>query len=321
MVSDIYLNPSFPAADLEKERGVILQEISMYQDQPKHLVWDVTAKLLYGDTSPGRTVAGPKENIERFTRQDFLSYHRKHYVPSKTIIVVAGDVTSKAVIEEAKKVFTAVSKAPKRGKEKIKEKQGAPQILVEKKKSDQTHMVMAFRAFPATDKRRSTLSVLKGILGGGMSSRLFQRLREEMGACYYAYAASDLSSDHGFAAVATGVDRNRIVEVTKAIIDECKRLTYEQVSDKELQKVKDYIVGHMYMGLETSDALAGFYLSEEVVHKAPRMPAQVEKQVRAVTAKEVMELAQELFVDKGLNLAIVGNISDQKSIKKVLTFK
>ncbi len=320
VVSDIYLNPSFPAADLEKERGVILQEISMYEDLPKSMVWDAVAKLLYGDTPAGRTISGPKKNIQKFVRPDFLSYHRKHYVPSKTIIVVAGDVTPKAVEEEVKKIFTAVSKAPKREKEKVKEKQSSPQLLIVKKKSEQTHLVMALRAFPAVDKRAPILWVLRGILGAGSSSRLFQRLREEMGACYYVYATSDLTTDHGYMAIATGIDKSRITEVVQALIDECKRLTYEVVSDKELQKVKDYILGHMYMGLETTDALAGFYLSEEIIHSTPRTPQEVEEQVRKVTAKEVQELAQELFRDDKLNLAIVGNVSDSKGIKKVLTF-
>ncbi len=321
VVSDIYLNPAFPAADLEKERGVIIQEIAMYEDLPKRQVWDVLSKLMYGDSPAGRPIIGPKENIEKFTRQDFLDYHRKHYISSKTIIVVSGDVTHKAVLEEVKKIFKPLPLVEKQEKEKVKEKQIAPQLVIEKKKSDQTHMVMGFRTFEAKDKRSPTLAVLMSVLGNGMSSRLFQRLREEMGACYYVFTTVDLASDHGTAAIATGVDRKRVVEVTQALLDECKRLTYELVSPKELQKVKDYLVGHMYMGLETSDALAGFYLSEEIVHGAPRNPGELEKQIRRVTDKEVMEMAKQIFKEENLNLAIIGNVSQEKAIKKVLTLK
>lgn len=321
VVSDIYLNPAFPAADLEKERGVILQEIGMYKDLPHHHVWDLLAKLLYGDTAAGRTIAGPAENIKKFTRQDFLGYHRKHYVASKTIVAVAGDVTEKGVLEEVKKIFGKLPQVKRRGSEVLKEKQKTPGFVLEKRQSDQTHMVMAVRGYKVEDKRAPAASILMGILGSGMSSRLFQRLREEMAACYYVHAHNTSSSDHGFASIAVGIDQKRAVEVVKALIDECKRLTYEKVTEKELQKVKDYKVSHLYMGLETTDALAGYYVSDEVNRDGARNPEAREKELRAVTAEDVMETAQEMFKDEKLNLAVVGPLVDQKGVKKALTFK
>jgi predicted Zn-dependent peptidase len=321
VVSDIYLNPAFPAADLEKERGVILQEINMYKDLPHQYVWDILAKLLYGDTPAGRSIAGPAENIKKFSRQDFLSYHRKHYVSSKTIVAVAGDVTEKEVLEAVKEIFGALPKVEKRSRENIKEKQKTPGFVLEKRKSDQTHLVMALRGYSIQDKFSPAVSILMGVLGAGMSSRLFQRLREEMGACYYVYAHHTSSPDHGLASIAVGIDQKRAAEVVKALIDECKRLTYEKVADKELQKVKDYKVSHIYMGLETTDALATHYISDEINRGAARNPELREKELRAVTAEEVMKVANDLFKDEKLNLAIVGNLSNPKPVKKVLTFK
>lgn len=322
VISDIYLNPSFPAADLEKERGVIIQEISMYQDLPQRLVWDVLAKLLYGDTPAGRSILGTKENIEKFSRQDFMSYHRKHYVSSKTIVVVAGDVTPKAVLEEVKRIFKPLPLVPKRTKDKIVEKQSLPALLVEKKKkSDQTHMIMALRAYGARDKRSVATTLLMGLLGDGMSSRLFQRLREQMGACYYVRSYIDVFTDHGYVAIATGVEKGRVTEVVQALTDECKRLTYEEVQEKELQKAKDYMVSHLYMGLETTDALATFYVTEEIVSGGAKDPKDIENEIRRVTSKDIMNVAQDLFKDERLNLAIVGNVTNQRAIKKVLTFK
>lgn len=320
VVSDIYLNPAFPAADLEKERGVIIQEIGMYKDLPHKHVWELMMKLLYGETPSGRSIAGTVENIKRFTRQDFLGYHRKHYVSSKTIVVVAGDVSNKNVLTEVKKIFGALPLVKKREKETFKEKQKTPGFVLEKRKSDQTHMVMTFRGYGVGDKRAAIASVLMGILGAGMSSRLFQRLREEMGACYYVHAFNDSNSDHGFAALTTGIEAKRAVEVTKALLDECKRLTYELVNDKELQKVKDYKVSHLYMGLETTDALATYYISSEITRGA-RNPEEREKEIRKVTAKDVMAIAKDMFVDEKLNLAIVGDVKDQNKLKKVLTLK
>ncbi len=321
VVSDIYLNPAFPAADLEKERGVILQEINMYKDLPHQHVWDLLAKLLYGDTPAGRSIAGPAENIKRFSRQDFLSYHRKHYVASKTIVAIAGDVTEKGVLKEVKEIFGNLPQVKKRKRENLKEKQKTPGFVLEKRSSDQTHVVMALRGYSIGDKLAPAVSILMGILGAGMSSRLFQRLREEMGACYYVYAHHTTSPDHGLASIAVGIDQKRATEVVKALIDECKRLTYEKVTEKELQKVKDYKVSHIYMGLETTDALAVHYISDEINRGGARNPELREKELRAVTAEEVMKVAKELFRDEKLNLAIVGNVSDTKPIKKVLTFK
>lgn len=321
VVSDIYLNPAFPAADLEKERGVIIQEIGMYKDLPHQHVWDLLAKLLYGETSAGRPITGPLENVKRFNRQDFLGYHRKHYVSSKTIVAIAGDVTEKTVLEEVKKIFGAMPEVEKRGKERVKERQKTPGFVLEKRKTDQTHMVLAMRGFDTKDKRSITASVLMGILGAGMSSRLFQRLREEMGACYYVHAHHNSSSDYGLAAVATGIEQKRAVEVVRALVDECKRLTYEKVSDKELQKVKDYKVSHLYMGLETTDSLAGFYVSDEITHGSARNPSELEKEIRKVTSEDLMAVAKDLFKDDRLNLAIVGPIADERGVKRALTFK
>lgn len=321
VVSDIYLNPAFPAADLEKERGVILQEISMYKDLPHQHVWDLLAKLLYGDTPAGRSIAGPAENIKKFSRQSFINYHQKHYVAPKTIVAISGDVTSKAALSEIKKIFAAMPKAGKRESERVKEKQKTPGFVLEKRASDQTHMVLAVRGYKVEDKMSSAASILTGLLGSGMSSRLFQRLREEMGACYYVSASHSASQDKGLATIAVGIDQKRASEVVRALIDECKRLTYEKVSEAELQKVKDFKVSHLYMGLETTDALAGYYISSEIMHGSIRKPEVREKELRAVTAQDVMEVAKDLFRDEKLNLAIVGPLVDQRGVKKALTFK
>jgi len=321
VVSDIYLNPAFPAADLEKERGVIIQEIQMYKDLPHKHVWDILQNLLYGDTSAGRPITGSVENVKNFSRQEFMSYHRKHYIPSKTIVVVAGDITEKVVIDEVKKVFGTLPAVSRKERQNVKEKQKIPGFVLEKKKSDQTHMVMALRGYKSSDKKSVVASILMGVLGAGMSSRLFQRLREEMGACYYIYAYHEGDRDRGLAAIATGVDAKRAAEVIKALIDECKRLSFEKVSEKELKKVKDYKVSHLYMGLETTDALAGYFISEEVAHGHIRNPEEKEREIRAVSAEAVLELAKEIFRDRNLNLAIIGDIKETKSIKKALTFK
>ncbi len=321
IISDLYLNPTLPSDELEKEKGVILQEISMYEDQPKRKVGDVLSKLLYGETPAGRTILGPRENIKKFRRQDFLNYRKKHYVASSTIVIVAGDIDEKRVISETKKYFSDLSQSKKVSKPKVKENQKTPQLGVFFKKTDQTHMILAFRTYKANDKRIPALKVLAGVLGKGMSSRLFNKLREEMGACYYIGAGNDQYTDHGVFAIATGINVSRTHEVIKAILDECKKLTKTPVSKEELDKVKEHRIGNLYMGLETTDAIAEFYASQEIIQGNMKKPEELEKQIRAVTAEDVLMVAKDIFKDRNLNLAIVGNVSNSKSIKKVLSFK
>jgi len=321
ILSDLYLNPVFPKDDLEKERGVIIEEVEMYEDQPQYKVWDILSTLMYGDTPAGRPVIGSRENIKGFKHEDFVEYRKVHYVAEKTVVVVAGDVTHKTVVEEVKKNFKSIPKGKKVSKEKVSETQKAPALMVHKKKTNQTHMVIAFRSYDAQDKRAPVLAVLTSVLGGGMSGRLWQKIRHELGACYYINADHSEFTDHGILAISTGINALRTQEVTKAILEECKRLAEIPVPDEELEKAKEYFLGHLFMGLETTHKLAEFYGIEEVTSGKIKSPFEIEKLVREVTAKEVQEVAQDLFTDEKLNLALVGPGADQKALKKVLSLK
>ena len=321
IISDLYLNPTLPASDLEKERGVILEEINMYEDLPQRKVWEVLSKLIYGDVPAGRSILGPRENIKRFTRKDFVNYRSKHYVASSTIVIVAGDVSERAVLKEVKKRFKDVSMGKKLSKPTVREKQKSPELLIHKKKTDQTHMVMAFRTYGAKDKRTPAFTVLTEILGKGMSSRLFTRLRGEMGACYYVRAGHDQYTDHGILTISTGINVSRAKEVTEVLLEECGKLSKILVSREELERAKEHNIGHLYMDLETTDSLAEFYAGQEVNTGKLKKPQELEKAIRKVTAKDIMKVAKDVFRNDKLNLAIVGDISDPKVIKKALSFK
>jgi predicted Zn-dependent peptidase len=320
VLADMYLNPIFPEADLEKERGVILQEISMYEDLPQRKAEYVFMKLLFGDTPAGRSIAGTRENIKNFTQKDFIDYRKAHYTAKKTIVIISGDIDQATVKKEVAKNFKDIPdhKSPK--KLRVVERQTSPAILVEKKATDQMHMVLGFHSYKGGDKRNTALAVLTGVLGGGMSSRLFQKLREEMGVCYYVRPDKQGFTDHGIFTIATGVDPLRVEEVVKVLIAECKRLISEPVTDAELKKVKDYMAGSLYLGLETTDSLAEFYAVQEVENGALKSPKEYEKKLRAVTAKDIQKVAKDIFKNEKLNLAIVGNVKDEKALKKALTF-
>jgi predicted Zn-dependent peptidase len=320
IVSDLYLHPTLPVDDIEKERGVILEEMSMYEDVPQRKVGDVLNELLYGDVPAGRKIIGSRENIKRFKREDFVDYRNKHYVASKTMVIISGDVSSQAVLKEVKKNFKDIASGRKLDKLRVKEVQNLPGLLVHTKKTDQTHMIMAFRAFGAKDKRMSALTLLAEILGQGMSSRLFNKLRDEMGVCYYVRAENDGHTDHGVFAISVGANIARTQEVVQVLLEECQKLTQILVSEEELQKAKEHYVGNLYLNLETTDALAEFYASQEITTHQLKKPQELEKCIRQVTVKDIRKVAQTIFKDKNLNLAIVGDIVDGETLKRILSF-
>ena len=321
VVSDMYLDPLLPAPELEKERGVILQEISMYEDLPQRKVGEILVRLLYGEVPAGRPVIGPRENIKRFTRKDFINYRKKHYVAEKTVVIVAGDLNERQIFSEVEKLFSKIPRGKVISKDKVKESQKKPTLAILKKKTDQTHMIFAFRSVSAGDKRVPALDLLSAVLGRGMSSRLWQKMREDLGACYYVRAVHYTYTDHGVFIIPIGIEAKRSEEVIRAVLDECKRLALEKISEEELTKAKEYILGQMYMGLETSDSLAEFYAEDEVTTGRLQTPQDKEKAIRKLTSEDIRRVAKGIFQNNNLNLAIVGDIKGEKKIKSALRFE
>jgi predicted Zn-dependent peptidase len=320
IVSDIYLNSTFPEAEMEKEKGVIVEEINMYEDMPHRHVQDLFSEVLYGDQPAGWNIAGSRENVRAMTRDDFVAYKKAHYVPKATTVIVAGKVKEKDVAREIARVFGAGKASPKAEKKPTKDTQQKPAALVQYKKTDQTHFVIGVRSFDAYDKRNAVLSVLGTVLGGGMSSRLFTKLREELGVAYYVRASNDASTDHGAFQISAGVSNARVQEVIGEILKECARMRTELVPKAELDKAKEYIAGNMKLELESSDAWANFYGGQEVLRKKIKAPEEVERLIRKVTAKEIQAVAQEIFADKNLNLALIGPFEDAEPFRAGLSF-
>lgn len=320
VVSDIYLNSTFPEIEMEREKGVIIEEINMYEDMPNRHVQDLMMKLLYGDTPAGWNIAGEKKNILNMKRDDFVNYKKAHYLPEATVLIVAGAVTEKEVMKEVNKIFRTVKRGKKINKLKVKEIQKKPEVLINFKKTDQTHFVLGVRTYDLFSKKNIALAVLGGILGGGMSSRLFQKLREEMGVGYYVRAYDDAYTDHGFFQISAGVDNKRIEEVIKAVLEECNKLRKEEISTEELNKVKEYLIGNMKLSLESSDDIANFYGGQELLKRELKNAEEKAGEIRKVTAKQIQILAQAIFQNKKLNLALIGPFKEEKKFLKLLKF-
>lgn len=320
IISDIYLNSTFPETEIEKEKGVIVEEINMYEDMPHRHVQDLMMKLLYGDQPAGWNITGEKENVRAMKRKDFTFYHKAHYVPSATTIVVAGQVSPDEVMYEVKKVFSKISPGRKSGKKKVKESQKSPKTLVKWKDTDQTHFVLGVRTYDLFSKWNPALSVLSGLLGGGMSSRLFQKLREEMGVGYYVRAYNDIYTDHGFFQISAGVDNKRFDEVLEAVLVECRKLVEYEIPEHELDKTKEYLIGNMKLSLESTDDIANFYGGQEILRREITLAEEKAKEIRRVSAHDLQELARKIFKDKNLNLAVVGPYKNGTKFEKILKF-
>jgi predicted Zn-dependent peptidase len=322
VVSDVYLNSTFPEQEIEKERGVICGEIDMIEDMPQRNAWYLFTKALYGDQPSGYAILGPKENIMKFKKKDFTAYRDAHYCAQKTTIVVAGAVDPAKVHTLVSKAFATIKQGKSISKKKVAPKTGG-KLLVKKRKTDQSHLVLGMRGLPVGHPDEMAMDLMTGILGEGMSSRLFFKLREEMGAGYYVYASHSSVDDAGEFEIATGTQPKRVPEVMDAIFGEIERMRTELVSADELAKAKEYAIGRLYMGLESSDDFARFVAFQEMFGKKTKLPAQIEKEARAVTSDDVLRVAKKYLKRDRFHGAIVGphdqKDSDMAGLMKLLS--
>jgi predicted Zn-dependent peptidase len=320
IIGDIYCNPLLTDEDIEREKGVIADEINMYEDVPMRKIGDIFMKTLYGDQPAGWSIAGTKEQIAKYTRKDILKFRKKHYVPTATTVVVSGNFDEKAVLQQVKALFGKLAEGKKVGKKKVNDKQQAPALTVAFKESDQTHIVLGVRSYPLTHPSFYALTVLSAVLGGGMSSRLFHKIRIELGLGYYVRASNDAFTDHGALAASVGVDNMRALEVLPAILEEFERLANEPIDKEEMQKAKDMLAGRMLLGLESSDEIAEYYGFQWVLRNEFIKPEEAIRRINKVTAQEVQELAKKIFLENRLNLAVIGPWKDDKEFRKLLKF-
>lgn len=321
IVSDIYLNPVFKDEDVKVESGVIKEELNRYEDQPEAVLSEAFELAMHGNQPAGLPIIGNKKTVGSFKAKDFYNYHQKHYVASATTIVVAGRFNERQVLEEIKNLFKNISKSKKHNKQKTKIVHRKPRVVFVHKDIDQVHIELGTRAFSYTDNRLGKLAVMRGVLSSGMSSRLFQKMRTELGICYYISAFNSASTDHGEFGVVSGVDPKRVDVAVKAILDELKKIKNVPVPEDELKKVKALMISRMYMALESSDEVASYFGERVIFHKDLRTPEEREKAILSVTQKDIQNIAKKLFTNKDLLLAVVGRKIDKQKLAKLLNFE
>lgn len=319
-VSDILLNSTFPKKEIEKEKGVIIEEINMYLDTPTSYIKDLWEKLLYGEQPAGWQILGEKENILKFNRDKILEYFNNHYSSFNTVICLVGDVKPKEIKEKVRRYFQKINQNLPPKKPPVEEKQKKPEVLIYSKKTDQTHFSLGVRGYDIFSSQRYPLIILATILGGNMSSRLFISVRVKRGLAYYIYTNYDATTDTGYLATTAGVDHQNLEEAIKLILAEYKKLKEKRITKKELQKAKDYLRGSLSLSLEDSDFQATFYASQEILEGKILTPRERIKKIDQVSEDDIKKVAQDIFKPEKLNLAIIGPFKEKSRFQKLLKF-
>lgn len=300
VVSDIFLNSKLAAQEIQREKAVITEEINMYQDTPMQYVGQLFSQVLYGDQPAGWSIIGNKKNIKKFQRKNFLQYLQNNYVAQNTVICLAGNIEN-----NINKYFKNIKIGKPRPKEKTQEKQTKPESLIFHKDTDQTHFCLGVRGYSLFHKDKYALSVLGVLLGGMMSSRLWIKVRERQGLAYYVQTQVENQTDTGYLVTQTGIEHSKTEKAIKLILQEYSRLKNKKVAQKELQKVKDCIKGRIMLQLESSDAMASWICTQEVLQQEILTPEQVFAKIDAVNSEDIQRVAQDIFKNNKLNLAII----------------
>lgn len=320
ILSDMVLNPLIAEKDVNKERGVILEEIKMYYDLPQHLVCDLLDQLLWPNHPLGQNIAGTLESVGAMSYEDLRSFHQEFYIPSNMVVSACGAVTHNKIVSLTKKKFGKFFKKNSLFCAPAASGQNQARVNIKAKDIEQMHLALGVQALCRQDPHRYVLGVLNVILGGNMSSRLFNEVREKRGLAYSISSGVKLLSDTGAFIVRAGVDNAKIAEAVDVILKELKRMREESVTADELTRAKDYLIGQMALSLEdTADHM--FWMGESLVATDKIETFQnVMKRVNSVTIADIRKLSKKIFCPNKLNLSLVGPLKSatQKKIKNIL---
>lgn len=321
MLSDILINSTIPPEEVEKERGVIIEEINMYLDDPMRHIGDLWEKLLYGDQPAGWFIAGEKETIAAMPREEFVRYFHDQYTALNSIVCIAGNFDRSKIRKKISGYFDGTfTRLPKRKKPKTKEEQFAPNILVEQRKTDQMHLMLGVRGCSVFDPRKYALSVLEVILGGNMSSRLWHEIREQRGLAYYVSSENEFYSDSGFFVTRAGVNVSKTEETLRLMLNEYRNVAQDGIKKEELSMAKSFLAGKLHLGIETASQKASFMGLQEVLVKKVLTPKEIERNILNVSASAIKNAAKDIFKNNKLNLCLVGPVEDEEKLRKLLTF-
>jgi predicted Zn-dependent peptidase len=317
VIVDMLRNSKFEGGEIDREKGVIIEEMNMYFDTPRDFIDGVYEELVYGDHPLGWDIIGRKDTVQGATRDTFLDYTGHWYKPSRMVVGVGGRIGN-GLVERVEELLGDVADAPTGSPVAAVTPPNGSRVKVHTKQSDQAHICLGVRSRPLSDPDRYVLMVLATVLGGGMSSRLFTEVRERRGLAYYVFATNHSYTDAGSLYSQAGVDIDRIDEAVSTVAAELGQIAAEAVPAEELRKAKNFAKGRFVLQIESPHGLIMFGLRREVLEGRASEPEEVLAGLEAVTAEDVQRLARELIDDEALRLAVIGPFDDAERFEKLL---
>ncbi len=319
VVMDVSTNMIFPEEDIEIERGNVLEEIRLMKDTPPKRLLKEYLDFVWEGNALGRDTLGTEENILRFTRDDMLSFVKNAYARDNIMIVVAGDFDKEDVVSMVKDFYSSavVPDTSLATYEPATEESVGPRILLSTNDGQQAHIALGVTSFGNSDDRRFTLAVMNTILGEGFGSRLFKKIRDELGLAYYVGSAHWEFIDTGLWFARAGVRVDKVDDAIKAIVDELRLFKEKKVTDEELERAKAFISGRTLLGVETSDDVAGWYGFQAMLEQEILSPQDVVDRINAVTKDDIKKLANELIDNKRFSLGVMGPFKSKARFEKL----
>jgi predicted Zn-dependent peptidase len=309
VLADLVRNPLFREEDIEKEKGVILEELKMEVDNPEYLLHEIFSSNFWKDHPLGKPILGTKDTVQKFHREMLHGYYERIYSPSNILITAAGNLKHDHIVELARRHFDELRMSGAVPPDRAPVPH-ARLVFRNKTSLEQTHLYMGVPSYPLPHEDRFICYVLNTLLGGGMSSRLFQNIRERLGLAYAVYSELSMYSDTGCLAIYAGTSLESARKVVDSITHEFRDLKENLVPAEELRRAKDHLKGSFMLGLESTSSRMGNLARQELYFKRFFSLDDMVESIERVTAEEVQRLAREFFDSKNIALAMLGNIGD-----------
>ncbi len=315
VLMDMFLNSRFAPADVAKEREVIKEEIAMYRDQPAQHVQEVLNATVWPDHALGRSITGTERGLSRLKRLQLLGYFGQSYCATNTVVAVAGNVRHAAVV----RAVTAYAREFGRGAapsfSPVVARQREPRLKLVSRQTEQAQLALGIRTCSRHDERRFALRLLNAILGENMSSRLFQRIREDLGLAYNIYSTPSFYADTGDLVVSAGLDAANLAPALRLVLRELKRLGKVAPSPSELRRARDFVIGQFDLSLESTESQMNFVGDQLLSYGCVTPPELTKRRLAAVTAQQIRDVAQNYFQLQNLNLAVVSPVRDATPLR------
>jgi predicted Zn-dependent peptidase len=318
IMSDMLLHSKLETSQVKRERHVILEEIRMYHDNPLMHIEDLFESRVFGSTPLGRDIAGSKKSVLGMTRKNLVNYWDQYYHPRNMVVVIAGAVDVKKAFAHTKTHFSHLKSKRRVPYFSCKFHQLDPQVTLVKKKTEQTQIALGFPGLGYDHPRLPALEVLHGIMGSGMSSRLFEEIREQLGLAYTVRTGITSYEDIGAFYVRAGLDPSKTAKAISRIIKELNRVKSQLVTLEELQRAKQYLNGSLALELEESDSYASWIAKQALFLPKVETVEQLQAKIAKVTREDVRNVARELFIPAKINLAMIGPFSSERPFAKLL---